>query len=98
MEDLDTIICRCEEITLREVLEAIRQGATDVDAVKRMTRAGMGLCQGKTCGRLVARILARETGQSVADVRPVTARHPVRPVPARVLASCPLPVISKETE
>ena len=91
MENLDTIVCRCEEITLGEVLDAIRHGAEDADAVKRMTRAGMGLCQGKTCGRLVARIIARETGQPVAEVRSVTPRHPVRPVPAHVLAHCPLP-------
>jgi len=91
MEDLDMIICRCEEITLGEVLDAIRHGAGDADAVKRMTRAGMGLCQGKTCGRLVARIIAGETGQPIAEIRSVTARHPVRPVPARVLADCPLP-------
>lgn len=91
MEDPDTIVCRCEEITLREVLEAIRHGAGDVDAVKRMTRAGMGLCQGKTCGRLVACIIARETGQPVANIRAVTPRHPVRPVPARILAHYPLP-------
>jgi len=91
MEDHDTIVCRCEEVTLGEVLDAIRHGARDADAVKRRTRAGMGLCQGKTCGRLVARVIACETGQSIADVRQSTPRHPVRPVSARVLAGCPVP-------
>ena len=85
----DMLICRCEEVTLGEVLEAIRQGARDVDAVKRMTRAGMGLCQGRTCGRVVAQIIARETGRTLAEVRPATARIPVRPVPASVLALTP---------
>ena len=87
----DQIVCRCEEVTLGEILDAIRRGARDADAVKRMTRAGMGLCQGKTCGRLVAAIIARETGQALQDVRPVTPRLPVRPIPASVLAKTPTP-------
>jgi len=89
MSDRDRIICRCEEITLGEVLDAIRDGAADADAVKRMTRAGMGLCQGNTCGRLITRILAQQTHQTHADIRPVTQRIPVRPVPASVLADTP---------
>ena len=57
MEKKDVYICRCEEITEGEVLKAIERGARDIDGVKRLTRAGMGLCQGKTCGRLVMGIL-----------------------------------------
>ena len=82
----DTIICRCEEITYGEILDAIACGATDVDAVKRMTRAGMGLCQGKSCGRLVRAMLSRELKTPVSEIRPSTQRIPVRPVPARALA------------
>jgi NAD(P)H-nitrite reductase large subunit len=78
----DWIICRCEEVKLSEILEAIRQGARDVDAVKRMTRAGMGLCQGRTCARLVSRIIAGELGVPAALVRQARQRLPVRPTPA----------------
>ena len=49
----ELIICRCQEVTEQEILDAIRDGADTVDGVKRRTRACMGLCQGKTCGRLV---------------------------------------------
>lgn len=49
MKDKDIIICRCEEITKGEIIQAIRDGATTVDGIKRMTRAGKGLCQGRTC-------------------------------------------------
>ena len=82
----ETIICRCEEITVGEVREALHSGARDVDAVKRMTRAGMGLCQGKTCARLVSRLIASETGVPLESVRQATPRMPVRPVPASVMA------------
>ncbi len=76
----DVMICRCQEVTRQEIIDAIRDGATTVDGVKRRTRAGMGLCQAKTCGRLIERIIAEETGQSPADVMPQTSRMPVRPI------------------
>jgi len=80
------VICRCEEITLGEIKKAIRFGAADVDAVKRMTTAGMGLCQGNTCGRLIAGIIAGELGVDPGEVRQSRQRNPVRPVPASVIA------------
>jgi NAD(P)H-nitrite reductase large subunit len=81
----DLIICRCQEVTKQDILDAIAAGATTVDGVKRRTRAGMGLCQGKTCGRLVARIIAEETGRDPADVVPPKSRIPVRPVKIGVI-------------
>jgi NAD(P)H-nitrite reductase large subunit len=77
----ETLVCRCSEVTVREVRDAIRAGAGDVDTVKRWTRAGMGLCQGKTCGPLVRRILSEELGRPLSTIRPGTVRPPVRPVP-----------------
>ena len=62
MKDKDIIICRCEEITKGEIIQAIRDGATTVDGIKRMTRAGKGLCQGRTCRPLVEAILMAELG------------------------------------
>jgi NAD(P)H-nitrite reductase large subunit len=79
----EMIICRCEEITLGEVMQAIREGAHDLDSVKRMTRAGMGLCQNKTCFNLVARLISQETGKPLKDLAPFTTRPPVRPVPVK---------------
>lgn len=79
------IICRCEEITLEEVLDAIHHGAADVDAVKRMTRAGMGLCQGKTCSTLITQLIAAELNIPPGEVRQSTQRRPVRPVPADII-------------
>ena len=65
------VICRCEQITESEIIQAIRRpvGARTVDAVKRRVRAGMGLCQGGFCSPLVIEILARELGISPQEVR-----------------------------
>ena len=77
-------VCRCEEITEDEILEAIGAGARSLDEIKRRTRAGMGLCQGKTCQRLVARLLARELCSTLGEVAPYSARPPTRPLPMAV--------------
>lgn len=83
----EVIICRCEEVSLKEILEAIAEGARTVNEVKMRTRAGMGLCQGKTCRRLVSQILAQQTGQPLGEINPATFRPPVRPIPIGVLAA-----------
>lgn len=80
MKEEEVLICRCQEVTEQEILDAIHDGATTVDGVKRRTRACMGLCQGKTCGRLVQRIVAQETGKDPAEVLSQKSRMPVRPV------------------
>lgn len=56
------IICRCENITEGEIIEAIKGpvGAHSTDGIKRRVRAGMGRCQGGFCGPKVMEILARE--------------------------------------
>ena len=65
------IICRCEQITEAEIVEAIHRpvGARSVDAIKRRVRAGMGRCQGGFCGPQVIEILARELGVDPEDIK-----------------------------
>ena len=86
-DDDDLIICRCEEITKGEIKDAIRNGMQTVSGIKRITRAGMGLCQGQTCQRLVTQIIAEELGKSTAEIEPTTARGPVRPLRLAVYAN-----------
>ena len=81
----DEIICRCEEITEDEIIEAISNGATTVNEIKKWTRAGMGLCQGRTCRRLIEGILSKQTGIALKDIKPSTYRQPVRPIEMGVL-------------
>jgi NADPH-dependent 2,4-dienoyl-CoA reductase/sulfur reductase-like enzyme len=77
----DTVLCRCEEITVGKVRRAISEGATTVSAVRMLTRAGMGRCQGRMCGASLAELLARELGRSVEAVGQATPRPPVVPIP-----------------
>jgi len=60
--DYGEIICRCENISKGEIVEAIHRPvpARSLDAIKRRTRAGMGRCQGGFCSPRVLRILSEE--------------------------------------
>ena len=53
----DEIICQCEKISRAEIIEAIRRGATTVDAVKRRAGSGMGRCQGSRCTYEIEKLL-----------------------------------------
>ena len=76
----DVLICRCNEVSLKEIKKAIKNGAITVKDIKRRTRAGMGLCQGRTCGMTVARIMANELKVPIEQVERDTQRIPVRPI------------------
>ena len=64
------IICRCETVTEGEILEAIRTNPkpTDLDGVKRRTRAQMGRCQGGFCMPYIVNLLAKELNIPVTEV------------------------------
>ncbi len=77
----DTVICRCENVTLGQVKQAVADGARSVQEVKHQTRAGMGWCQGRTCAGTVARTIAAATGLDLAEASRYTIRPPAFPVP-----------------
>ena len=77
----DTVLCRCEEITVGEIRRAVDEGATTVNAIRMLTRAGMGRCQGRMCGSSVAELLGRELGQPLEAAGQATPRPPVVPIP-----------------
>lgn len=87
------IVCRCEEVTEEEIREAISFGAKEINEIKRLTRAGMGFCQGSTCYFLIKKMLQQENSKvQVPSVRP-----PLKPVSLDDLAGLQLQ-IHKEQE
>jgi bacterioferritin-associated ferredoxin len=79
------MICRCEDVTLAEVREAVEKGHDDLESLKRFTGFGTGWCQGKQCVALAARVLVSLGGQPPDG--PITPRPPFHPVPLAHLAS-----------
>lgn len=82
--DDDMLVCRCEEITKGEIRKAIHEGMFTMTEIRRYLRAGMGLCQGNTCGRIVKGIIAAELGRRPAELEDCTPRGPARPVVVKV--------------
>jgi len=79
----DIIICRCQDISLEEIESAIDAGVTDPEELKRFLHVGMGPCQGRTCGRLVSRLIAKKIGKSASEVRQTQQRPPLTTIPIR---------------
>ena len=79
----ELIVCRCEDVTVGEIREAIHSGIRTLDGIKRATRAGMGLCQGLTCQILVEQILLEETGKR--DNSLLNKRPPLKPTQVEIL-------------
>lgn len=62
------IICRCEGVSEREIVDAIHRGAQTLDGIKFRTRAGMGRCQGAFCGWRCMGLIAQETQRPMHSV------------------------------
>lgn len=90
MKEEDMIICRCMEITEKEIREAIRiaigMGSTHIlDQAKKLTSAGMGLCQGRTCQQLIERLIYDELGKR-SELPPISIRPPSKPLKLKALS------------
>jgi glycine/D-amino acid oxidase-like deaminating enzyme len=79
----ETIVCRCEALTMGELRHAIEErGIVDLATLKRLTRAGMGRCQGRYCMPRMAELLDRPRD----EVDFPAPQMPLRPIPLASLA------------
>src|SRR5689334_22909513 len=83
------LVCTCEDVTARDVETAVQKGYRDIESVKRYTGFGTGMCQGKSCHAVVARML-NQCGVPGPAVRPFTSRPPSSPTPLSHWATAPL--------
>ena len=70
----------------RSLKTLLKDGPANPDQIKRLTRAGMGVCQGRRCRDQVAMLLALESGKPFGTIPLATHRAPVRPLPLKILA------------
>ncbi|MGE5602732.1 MAG: (2Fe-2S)-binding protein, partial [Nitrososphaerales archaeon] len=82
----DTPVCRCEDVTAGQVRAAIATGCRSLDGLKPAMRVGQGLCQGRTCGPILSRMLAVEAGTGPEAGGQFRPRPPVKPVPLLAIA------------
>ncbi len=84
----DTMLCRCEEVSVATVRAVLADGKTaTAGAVKRLTRAGMGRCQGRYCGALVVELVARHGGIGIDEFSYFAPRMPFKPVPVATVSA-----------
>lgn len=98
----DTILCRCENVTFGEVRDLVRQfEPREVNRLKALGRPGMGRCQGRVCGPVLAELLAAMLDQPLDRVGRLRGQAPVKPLPYAAAATRAAPEIeawmTKET-
>ncbi|MCS6915241.1 MAG: (2Fe-2S)-binding protein [Myxococcales bacterium] len=90
------IVCRCEDVTLADVEDALRRGYLDIEELKRYTGLGTGPCQGRECLVPACHLLraARQADPGRALRQPEAPRHdhpftvrpPIHPLELGLLA------------
>ena len=86
----ETLACRCEEVTAKQVRETARMGCEGPNQMKAFLRCGMGPCQGRLCGLTVTELIAAERGTTPEQVGYYRLRPPVKPITLAELASLPI--------
>lgn len=81
----DTVLCRCEEVTVADLSRAVALGARDLRTAKLLSRAGMGWCQGRICGYATACLVEQQSG-TARDPRQGLERAVASPLPLGLLA------------
>lgn len=77
MEDI--VICRCENVTLKHILETVEKYDSSVRETKLRTRAGMGFCGGRICKNHIDKIINKE--QKINnEFTTMKVQPPVRPI------------------
>lgn len=85
----DTLTCRCQEVRVHTIRQAIRAGSHSLSSLKNHTHVGQGQCQGRTCGPLLARLVAEEIGSTPETAGQLRPRPPLKPLPLSALAQEP---------
>jgi NADPH-dependent 2,4-dienoyl-CoA reductase/sulfur reductase-like enzyme len=85
----ETLACRCEEVTARQITDTVALGCPGPNQMKSFLRCGMGPCQGRLCGLTVTELIARERGVSPQEVGHYRLRPPVKPITVAELAELP---------
>lgn len=85
----DVVVCRCEEVTARQILDTVALGCPGPNQMKAFLRCGMGPCQGRFCGLTVTEMIAQARGVSCDKVGYYRLRPPVKPITLGEIAGLP---------
>ena len=86
----ETIVCRCEGITMGQISSIIDEGCLDPNEIKALLRPGMGPCQGKMCGTSICEIISLKSGLDIKIVGSLNIRPPLKNIPLNEIANIEL--------
>jgi thioredoxin reductase/bacterioferritin-associated ferredoxin len=85
----DTLVCRCEEVSARQITDTAALGCPGPNQMKAFLRCGMGPCQGRLCGLTVTELMAQARGVTPQEIGYYRLRPPVKPITLSELAGLP---------
>lgn len=74
------IICRCEEITYRQIHSTLNEFQCTTRELKLRTRAGMGFCGGRLCRSTLNSMISHIITNTDLGEIPLKYQPPIRPV------------------
>lgn len=88
--DDNTVICRCENVTVGDLRKVVKEGVRELNEIKVVSRSGMGPCQGRMCGPALAEVIAAELDLSPDQAGRLNIRPPLKPVPLKEIGEMSL--------
>ena len=85
----ETMVCRCEEITAKQITDTVALGCPGPNQMKAFLRCGMGPCQGRFCGLTVTELMAQARGVAPQEIGYYRLRPPVKPITLGEIAGLP---------
>lgn len=79
-------VCPCEDVTLKDIAQAVEEGFDHIETLKRYSTVTMGPCQGKMCAMNAVAVCARATGRTINQTGTTTSRPLVQPVALGTIA------------
>lgn len=86
-DDRKRFVCLCEDVTEKDLDQAVLEGFDNIETLKRYSTTGMGVCQGKMCTSSFREVCAHLTGHDLTKVNAPTTRPPCVPVELLMLAA-----------
>jgi thioredoxin reductase/bacterioferritin-associated ferredoxin len=85
----ETPVCRCEEVSARQIIDTVALGCPGPNQMKAFLRCGMGPCQGRLCGLTVTELMAQARGVTPDEIGYYRLRPPVKPITLGEIAGLP---------
>ncbi|CAB4948675.1 MAG: NAD(P)-binding protein [Actinobacteria bacterium] len=82
----ETVVCRCLSISYAQIKSGISEDTLSAGASKRISRVGMGRCQGRYCSPVIQKLISENSGYELDERSGFAPQMPIKPVEIGVVA------------